>query len=65
MGVESSNRMVDKAPSASGKLKSSIKAAINAENISFGDEDPSGSTTKAQNESIIAKAQAGDEITIS
>ena len=47
-----------------GKLRASIKAAINSETVVYGPEDPSGASTKAQNAAVIASAQPGDEINI-
>lgn len=64
MGVESSNRIIDKAPVGSGKLRASIRASLNSETVEFGASDPSGSTTKTANATIISKAQPGDEINI-
>lgn len=64
ISVEASNRMIDKVPVASGKLRGSIRAAVNSENISYGTEDASGGVTKASNEAAIMKAEAGDQINI-
>ena len=64
ISVEASNRMIDKVPVASGKLRASIRAAVNSEDISFGADDTSGGVTKAGNEAAIMKAKAGDQINI-
>lgn len=64
MAVESSDRIIDKMPVATGALRGSVNAGLNTENISFGDRDPTGERAKQNNRAIISGADVGDEINI-
>lgn len=64
MGVEASNRIIDKSPVQSGALRGSVNASINSNDESFGQMDATGEMTKQKNRSIIATAKEGDQINI-
>ena len=66
IGVEASNRIIDKAPVSTGALRASIRASVNSEIVSYSkdDVDPSGQKTKLFNESAIRDAKDGDLINI-
>lgn len=55
IGIESSKRIIQRAPSESGALRASIRAAVDAEDIQYNKDvtDQSGTSTQAENEAAI------------